>query len=198
MSAKKEKKVSLDFTMQQQLGHAMCWAAVGTSCALFYDSDSKWTQCKLASQSIGPDTGDCCANPEDSPCDIVWYLQNDENLGSFVTAGIARGYKKGFLPYKKLVGELDAGRIIAFLLRMDIDGTINNRNEFSHFVAIAGYEWTDSEENVTIYDSFFGKSEMPYKEFVTNYKCHGGTVLGHAVKDSLVEYTFFSTPTSTP
>ncbi|GAB2576074.1 C39 family peptidase [Spirosoma areae] len=194
MATTTKKKVALTFAMEPQLGHAMCWAAVGASCALFYDPTSGWTQCKLASASITPSPGDCCANPENSPCDITWYLQNKEDIGSFVTAKIAHNFHKGFIPFSQLMNELDQGRVVAYLLEMDIDGEIANMTKFSHFMVIAGYESTDTEQNVIIYDSYFGKSEMAYKEFVTNYKCQGDSVDGHKITRSLVEYTFFSIP----
>ncbi|QJW90116.1 hypothetical protein HNV11_12380 [Spirosoma taeanense] len=188
------KKRLLDFTMETQLGHALCWAAVGTSCALFYDSNSSWTQCTLASASITPAPGDCCSDPENSPCDIPWFLQNKQDIGSFVTAGIADNFHKDFISFTQLMEQLDQGRLVAYLLELDIDGEIADMDKFSHFVVIAGYESTTTEQNVTVYDPYFGTSEMPYKEFVTNYKCHGGSVLGHKVTHSLVEYTFFSKP----
>ena len=192
-----DKKVALPFTMQQQLGHALCWAAVGTSCALFYNLNSGWTQCKLAGASMKPSPGDCCANPENSPCDTPWYLQNDEDLGSFVTAKIDNNFHKDFISFAQLMNELDQGRVVAYLLEMSIDGEITNMSTFSHFIAIAGYESTATEQNVVVYDPFFGTSEMAYKEFVTNYKCQGGRVEGHKVTHSLVRYTFFSIPDKT-
>lgn len=44
MATKKRKKNVLKFSMQHQKEDAWCWAAVGTSCALFYAPDSGWHQ----------------------------------------------------------------------------------------------------------------------------------------------------------
>ena len=194
MGTDKNKKLLLDFSMETQLGDAMCWAAVGSSCALFYDPTSGWNQCKLASASIIPSPGDCSKDPEHSACDIPWYLQNKENIGSFVTAGIDNNFKKGHISFQQLMNELDQGRVVAYLLEIDIDGKIDNMSHFTHFLVIAGYDSTGTEQNVTIYDPFFGKSDMPYNEFVANYKCQGGSVEGHKITKGLVEYTFFSKP----
>ena len=194
MTPTTRKKVVLQFTMQDQLGDAMCWAAVGVSCVNFYDPGSKWTQCQLAKESMVPHPHDCCANAEHSPCNTPWYLQNEKGIGSFVTAQIADNFQEGFISFEQLMAELDQGRPVAYLLEIDIDGVLDGRSKFTHFLIVAGYEQTTSEQNVVIYDSYFHKSEMAYQEFVTNYKCHGGVILGHNVTRGLVQYTFFSKP----
>lgn len=191
MATKKKKKTLLDFKMQAQLQPAWCWTAVGTSCALFYDPDSGWTQCKVASKSIVPSPGNCCANPSGLQCDVPGPLLNDNNQGSLATTHIPSRFEEGAIPVRRLIAELDQGRIVAYRLQItlqnEIDLTVGGNEvkmaQFFHFVVIAGYEFSGSadDKNVTVYvyDPFSletGYSTMSYDVFQTAYKCHGGAV----------------------
>lgn len=150
MASKKIKKTVLNFSMQHQQQLAWCWSAVGTSCALFYDSDSRWTQCKLANKSLPlPVLENCCNTPSDSKCDIPWSLLNpDETEGAFITTHIPSRLVTGPLLVQTLLSELDKGRLVAYRLeialkhKMDVRGRRQTIRipKFWHFVVIAGYE----------------------------------------------------------
>jgi hypothetical protein len=217
MPTKKAKKNVLNFTMQPQQQFAWCWAAVGTSCAHFYDPDSTWTQCKLASASIEPSPGNCCDDPESLDCDKPWYLITPNNQGSFVTTHIPSSFVTGALPVDKLMTEIDQGRLVAFKLEItlehaldfNIDGQEIKIPKFGHFVVIAGYEASmasPNDQNVMVYvhDPFSldkGYSTMTYEVFQTNYKCHGGVVADanstngiDSVTGCRVTHSFFTSP----
>jgi len=192
MATKKIKKNVLDFVMQSQQQFAWCWAAVGTSCAHFYDHHSTWTQCKVASASIEPSPGNCCDKPSSLVCDKPWYLITSQKQGSFVTTHISSIIVMGALPVDKLMTEIDQGRLVAYRLEIKLEHVLDFNIDdqdisfqvFGHFVVIAGYESPASspnDENVMVYvhDPFSlekGYSIMAYEVFQTNYKCHGGTV----------------------
>jgi hypothetical protein len=174
------QKVSLGFVIQQQEKVTWCWSAVGTSCALFYNSASGWTQCKMATKAIQPSPGNCCGETAIPACDVTWFLENsDRSLGSFIVADIANGFVKGAIPFAQVMAELDAKRPVAYRLKLDYEGMT-----MFHFVVIAGYEVTDAgKQIVSVYDSFFGNAEMEYSRFISNYKYKGS-----------VTHTFLTTP----
>ncbi len=200
MTSKKTKKTILNFNMQHQQQLAWCWSAVSTSCALFYDSDSGWTQCKVASKSIVPSPGNCCgADASGLKCDIPWpLLSPDETEGAFITTHIPSRLVTGPLLVQTLLSELDKGRLVAYRLEIALeheidvveDGQTIRIPKFWHFVVIAGYEINTAEINdhsVTVYvfdpldepdpvSLKIGHSTMSYATFLENYKCHGGVV----------------------
>ena len=172
------KKATLPFTMQQQLEEVWCWAAVGASCALFYEPGSGWTQCKVVNQTEPPKSGDCCSGTDrPSDCVVTGLLDNKNHIGSLDTTKIANGFVQGASPFDKLMSEIDAGRIVPY--RMNIKGLF-------HFVTISAYQKSAASEMVTVCDPFFGNSDMEYSVFVSDYK-HGG----------LVTHTFFTHPAQT-
>ena len=69
------KRLTFDEQLQQQSN--WCWAATGTSVALFYDASPAWTQCTLADAALG--FGGCCAAPNG------WQLQ--QLTGGVLTPG---------------------------------------------------------------------------------------------------------------
>jgi len=174
MADKKSK--DLKFSMEEQKEMAWCWSAVGTSSALFYNSKSGWTQCKVANKSIQPAPGNCCKDSKTSACNCTWYLDNAQHLGSFQTTGIHNGYQEGAISFDKLRSEIDSGRVVAFRMEMD---------SMYHFVVISGYDTSSDENFVTVNDPFFGGVEIPYGEFKSKYRGDGS-----------VTHTFFSKPAS--
>ncbi len=212
--AAKKKKV-LDFTMQPQEQFAWCWAAVGTSCALFYDPNSGWTQCKVASKSIVPAPGNCCgANASGFKCNLPWPLLNKDNQGSFVTTHIPSRFVEGAIPVQTLIEEINKGQLLAYRLEIKLDHEIDiipGPEEklipgFWHFVVIAGYQFSGpvNDQNVTVYvhDPFSlekGYSTMTYEVFQKNYQCHGGAISdldNHPDQQTncKITHTFFTSP----
>ncbi len=172
------KKATLPFTIQTQMEEVWCWAAVGASCALFYNPNSGWTQCKVVNQTAPAKSGDCCSGTDrPSDCVVTGFLDNINHIGSLDTTHIANGFEHGAIPFKKLMEEIDAGRIVPY--RVNINGLF-------HFVAISSYQKSTASEIVTVNDPFFGNSDMEYSVFSSDYK-HGG----------FVTHTFFTQPPQT-
>lgn len=181
---KTKKSVQLKFKVQDQQELLWCWSAVGTSVALFYDENSGWTQCKMASECLEPAPGNCCIVSVDADgknvravgCAEDWYLINgDKSKGSFVRAGIGENYVKGAISYEEVKKEVDAGHPIGFRMKI---------GAFYHFVLVCGYEETEHEQFVAVEDSFYDDTtHMLYTDFCTKYQHRG-----------VVTYTFFSHP----
>jgi len=158
----------LDVTTQPQQQMAWCWAAVGTFCALYFDSKSGWTQCKIVNDCLTLTETDCCGKAAASPkCDKTFYLENSKEQGSFVLTKIANGYQDSCISYSDLIKNIDADLPIAFRIELS--------PYFAHFIVVSGYDNTGGKEFVKINDSFFGDSEIPYSEFVSKYQ-HVGKV----------------------
>ena len=73
---------TIDFEMQKQQHSNWCWAAVAVSVARYFDPDSTWCQCRLASRMAKREklnVAGCgtCRNPSSVPkkCNQPWYLQ---------------------------------------------------------------------------------------------------------------------------
>lgn len=168
------KKQILKVIVQHQKEMTWCWAAVGSVCALYYYPDSGWTQCKLASSTITPSPGNCCASEVPAACNRTYYLNNKQHTGSLVTAGIDDGFQEGAITQDVLIGRLDKEEPVAYRLAM-YSGTL------FHFVIISGYQVINDKTIFTVDDSFFGSAEIIYDEFVKNYK-----------NDGKVTHTFFT------
>lgn len=157
--------MQLSFTMQEQKTFVWCWAAVGASCALFYDPLSIWTQCKLVEASIMAGPGSCCQKPVPLTCLVFGYLQNPQGKGAFILTGIANGYRSGALSFSNLKAQLDAGLLVAFR----VSRSVMNK-EIAHFVVVSGYDIVDGQEYITVNDPFFNTSFMSYQRFQDAYK----------------------------
>lgn len=166
------------FTLQQQEEDVWCWAAVGVSCALFYNPNSDWTQCKMVNLTSPPKLGACC-NGSDRPSDCVVQgpLDNKKHVGSLDTANIANGFVENAIPFDQLKAEIDAGRVVPFMV--SIDG-------YTHFVVVAAYKQTAEVNEVTVNDPLLGDSTMEYAVFAKHYKING-----------FVKYTYFTKPPQT-
>ena len=185
-----KKQKDIGFKMQQQQQFFWCWGAVGTSCALYYNPSSGWTQCKVVGGTLAPSNSldeKCCGNLENCTFNRVGFLDNPSKQGSFRTTNIANGYEKGAIPFEKLMSELDQGRPVAYLLTIKLKKpiTVDNtvKESFGHFVVVAEYVLNGEDQMVTVYDPYYGKSEMSYQVFTENYKAEAGGV---------VNYSFFT------
>ncbi|MET0637350.1 MAG: papain-like cysteine protease family protein [Chitinophagaceae bacterium] len=113
--------VSLPFSMQRQLQTNWCWAATATSISLFYNGTSVWTQCSVASQTLGQS---CCSAPFPTPCNTAYYLDD-----ALLTTGNFVSYTN-MVPFNQVEAELKKGRIVA--CRIEWGGGRG------HFIAICG------------------------------------------------------------
>ncbi|MFT5886324.1 MAG: hypothetical protein ACI9IP_002788 [Arcticibacterium sp.] len=189
MAKRLPKKILLDFNMEKQKEYAWCWAAVGTSSALYYKPSSGWTQCKIVEDTLKPDSVNCCSDPSSMVCDRPFALLNDSHKGALVTAHIQSSYVDGEFTTEELMTDLSKGQLVAYRLEIGLKDTIRlsstqSISKFFHFVVIAGYKLHGKEVHkknlmVYVYDPFSldeGYSVMSYHTFLNNYKCHGGAV----------------------
>ncbi len=143
----------LNFTMQHQTETEWCWAANSCSVGLFYDSDSGWTQCKVANKTLN--RTDCCDNPGSADCNKAYYL----NMG-LDTVGHWSQWTQGKATMSQVESEINGGRPLCFRIAWNAGG--------AHFIAIYGY----SGENINLGDPWYGNSIQPYSTLTSTY--HGG------------------------
>lgn len=145
---------SLAFTMQQQQMENWCWAATSTSVSQFFDSDSTWTQCAVATTCLSPER--CCEMP--LPCDKQFRL----DLALQATANL-RGMVGGALPFEDLATEIDAGSPVCCHIAWPGGG--------GHFVAVIGYD--SANQDVDVADPYYGSSTLPLSTFLSAYQSTG-------------------------
>lgn len=145
---------ALPFAMQTQLEANWCWAATTSSVSGFFDANSQWTQCNVASACL---QSDCCAAPDpcnlqytlDAPLTQTGNLQGTPFSGSDTTNG--------------LQSEIDQGRPVCCHISWSEGG--------GHFVAISGYDWTIGD--VFVEDPLYGPWAGPYSTFISSYRGSG-------------------------
>ncbi len=148
---------SLNFTMQHQTENNWCWAAVSTSMALFYNSSSSWTQCKVANQTLRLST--CCKNPGSSSCNKPWYL-ND----ALTTVGHFQSAASGSQPLSTVQTEVDNNTPLGCRIQW--------RPRGGHFVVLSGYN--TGGNTVDVRDPWYGNSNgLSYNTFMNNYQGNG-------------------------
>ncbi|MCC6460037.1 MAG: C39 family peptidase [Saprospiraceae bacterium] len=175
-------KAVLAFTMQEQQEMAWCWAAVGTSTALFFDPSSAWTQCKIVTASLDLPADSCCKQPGGLKCNKTYFLEDPTKTeGSFIEANIANDFQAGAVSFERLMTEINQKRPVAFRMELEMMG-----EKMYHFVVVIGYESLSDQQMVTINDPFFGSSVMPYGEFTQKYQGNGS-----------VTHSFFTKPMPT-
>lgn len=149
---------SINFVMQQQAQTNWCWAAVSSSVAAFYNAASTWTQCKIVNPEMGQ--ADCCTNGSSSPCNQPWYLDKAlTRVGHFasITAGA------------KTTAQIDTilGNNTPLGVRVGWAGG------GGHFLALSGRYTSGTTDYVTAVDPWYGKSEVVYNTFKTQYQGSG-------------------------
>jgi len=161
--AVREKGLSrnLDFRIQHQEHSNWCWAAVSTSVALFYDPESKWTQCRVASKNLHLRISR--GNGVNGKCNVTAHLKDALALVEHAERS-PRAKSIGKIPFRRAQREIDAGRPLA--VRTQWRG-----GEGAHFLTIVGYH--RELELLTIADPLFGHSHWHYHAFSTSYR-HSG------------------------
>ena len=147
--------VTLPQFMQPQQQTNWCWAAVGTSVGLFYNT-GKWTQCDTATGCLPGE--DCCKAP--APCNVYGYL--NESLS--YTKSYDR-YQSGTISVNTIKNELQAGNPVGTRVAWYGGG--------AHFMTITGVSGND----ITIQDPIFGTTTMAYSNYASRYQS-GGTWTG--------------------
>lgn len=144
----------LGLVMQQQMGDFWCWAATASSVSKFYDHQSQWTQCDVASACLAQA---CCASPK--PCDTPFVLEDPLQR----TGNLQGSPFPGTATWEQVQTEIDAGRVVCCF--------IDWGDQSGHFVAISGYDRDTND--VVIDDPLYQRDTMPYDVFVSAYEDRG-------------------------
>lgn len=116
--------VELDVHVQHQEQDEWCWAAVSSTVSKFFDANSSWSQCAIASHAF-PD-GNCCENGASGTCDQVWDL--DKALGS--TRNLKKYVEDQQVPVADLIDQLKQSAPVGIRIQWS--------NGKAHFVIIRG------------------------------------------------------------
>lgn len=147
------------YFMQQQQQSNWCWAAVGTSVGIFFQTGN-WTQCDTANNGCG--RKDCCSTP--SNCNIYGYLNTSLEYTKSLSQYLQTSYSVNNVQTQINLGYPVGVRVSWFTLG-------------AHFNVIAGYSYPDNDpDNVTIFiqDPIYGKTQIAFSDFPKNYQS-GGT-----------------------
>jgi Papain-like cysteine protease AvrRpt2 len=150
---------SLEFSMQHQRHSNWCWAAVATSIALYYDPESKWTQCGVANRNLH--RRNCCEKGSKCKCNVTGHLRHVLRL---VRHAKRPCEIKRRIPFSRVEREIDAERPLG--VRTQWRG-----GKEGHFLTIVGYH--REFELLTVADPLFGRSHWHYGAFSKNYR-HSG------------------------
>lgn len=144
-------QIELPFVMQLQELSNWCWAAVTSSVSQYFDPNSGWTQCAVASECL---TEPCCFST--GACNQPWTLDHPLT----VTSNLNGAVFVGAAPKVVIASEINAGRPVCCHIDWG-DGR-------GHFVALTGYN--SGVDDVEVQDPLVGAALLPYKTFVSNYQ----------------------------
>jgi hypothetical protein len=140
--------------METQAESEWCWAAVSSSVDHYFQPDSYWTQCDIASQVI---PGDCCVQPD-------LYDEPEKLQDALDVIGRLRNIT-GRLTFEQLQYEINANRPVCVRIEWDGGG--------AHFLALSGYQVLSSGvRTVDVADPFYADSTEDFDLFPSYY--HGG------------------------
>ena len=138
-----------NFVMQHQLQTQWCWAAVSASVTDLHQRPM--TQCAIV--NLTRSLNGCCESGSSSSCNQPWYL--DQAL--FKTGNQAQMIEQ-YLPWSKLMSEIDAGRPVGVRTGWTNGG--------GHFLAVRGY---DPSGIIEVGDPWYGDSPVNYNTFISSY-----------------------------
>jgi hypothetical protein len=155
---------NLPFLIEMQQGTLLCWAAVATSVARFYNPGSTWTQCTVANSVLGVTT--CCAAID--PCNQDAFLES----ALAATANLAAP-PEFRLDLSDIKMELDGKRPIG--IRIGFGASVG------HFVVLSGYDDSVAGgETVTLSDPAGAQNTILYSEFLEPASYPGGGMWTHS------------------
>jgi hypothetical protein len=156
--------VGLDFEMQAQCHSNWCWAAVAASVSAFFDPDTPFSQCRIASLELHMDccTVPCGASNVPPEIDVMGTLGSALNRVDCLRAEIP-----GQATRAQVEHELIAGRPVCVRLVWSL-GSL----EDGHFVAIVGYD--RKTDMLSVADPKYGDAEVPFEQLRTSYQIEKG------------------------
>jgi Papain-like cysteine protease AvrRpt2 len=147
----------LNFRTQKQMLDNWCWAAVTSGVSFYFNPKSRWIQSMLAARLIssscaGINTINAATAPDtcNSTLDIARSLQLTGNFAGDLMRPLS---------FNEVVQQINTGFPICCQVVFPGFDT-------SHFVVVYGYQGA----NVVIGDSQAGIFNVPYNNFLTNYR----------------------------
>ncbi len=149
---------SVNFSIQRQAQDNWCWAAVSSSVDFFFTKQPNWPQCAIVNAHLGQLT--CCVDGSTAACD-----QPSSLSAALTLVGHLREFLERPLNFSECLAEIkDRKNPICVRIAWD--------EENGHFVAIGGCD-DSAEELVTVYDPWYGSSDIPYSKLLTSYRDAG-------------------------
>ncbi len=150
--------MSMPFKVQTQQNSNWCWAAASTSTSHFYNPLSAWTQCLVANACLGLTV--CCNAPTPGPCNVYGYLDLAlTKTGNFVSM------TSSSTTFPNCTTQMNTWRVLGARVAWSGGG--------AHFVTISGVALIGGVQYVTVRDSIYGTSTIPYSTFLTHYQNSG-------------------------
>jgi hypothetical protein len=147
----------IPFVMQIQQQTMWCWAAVATSVTLYFNPTPGWTQCQVASATLG--MPDCCGVPPAQGCNIPNYLDR-----ALTTVNHFSRMTPGQITSAALDAELVGLRPVGARIQWAGGG--------GHFVALAGV-LLGASVYVGVVDPWFGPSDVALSALSGSYQGSG-------------------------
>jgi hypothetical protein len=183
---------SLEISVEGQERENWCYAAVAVSIAKFYNKETDWTQCRLATENLNnvekkASKNYCCDHPEDPDCNTVGFIYKKETQkGALVTIKNFAQCYDGPVDLMSIVVEISSGRPV-IALHNYTDET-NDFYEGGHFTVISGYKglWQDG---CSLYvqdpwDNYgFTDNDIIYEQFKTYWGVVGTWDYTYFTKD---------------
>lgn len=139
-----------------------CWAAVAAAIARFYDYNTPWTECKVASSELNLK---CCGNDK-KKCDQYWNL--DKALKRVNHFNMMTGQS---VTFNQIVLQLKANRLVAVRLQVK-----QKSGDYGHFAVIAGWHIDQyNTEWITLYDPMKGINVLEFSKLKKNYPTKGSS-----------------------
>ena len=156
----------LSLSVQRQSQRNGCWAAVATSVALFYRPTSAWTQCGVASATLG--RTDCCgpAASDPSGCNQPYFLDL-----ALATTGHFASMQPASLTVPQISGEVSGQRPIGCRIEWP--------DRSGHFLTIVGVRTTSSGTTyIDVSDPIYLDAQIAFPVFPAPYQ--GGASWTHS------------------
>jgi hypothetical protein len=150
--------LKLSLSVQKQLQSNWCWAAVATSVALFYRSTSAWTQCRVASATLG--RIDCCGPAASDPlgCNQPYFLDM-----ALITTGHFAAMQAARLTGSQVSAEVSGQRPIGCRIEWT-DGS-------GHFLTIVGIQTMASGTTyIDVSDPIYLDARIAFQAFPSLYQ----------------------------
>jgi hypothetical protein len=158
---------SIDFEIQKQQHSDWCWAAVAASVDHYFDANSAWCQCRLASKMAKIEKlkvatcGNCeTRKPMQAACNCPWFLQSALKI----VHRLKGKPKPTNLKFSQILKKIKAGRPVCVEI-------LWGKGPTAHYIVISGCAIGPKGERwVDIEDPYYGSSTWLFEEFRSNYE----------------------------